>query len=93
MKNYFTTIEKTNDNFFGTVTDNDTKQIVYRTVSHPSHANAIIDINNFLQNQNTASSTTGSANTIPQTITNTAVYTAPADHVTQATQPKRCCGR
>lgn len=92
MKNYFTTIEKLNDNFFGTVTDNDTKQIVYRTVSHSSHANAIIDINNYLQNQNTVSSA-GATNAVPQTITNTAVYTAPADHITPATQTKRCCGR
>lgn len=92
MRNYFTTIEKINDNFFGTVTDNDTKQIVYRTVSHSSHANAIIDINNYLQNQNTTDSK-NNVEPIPQTITNTAVYTAPVDHVTPATQVRRCCGR
>jgi len=92
MKNYFTTIEKINDNFFGTVTDNDTKQIVYRTVSHSSHANAIIDINNYLQNQN-PDDLNKNVEATPQTITNTAVYTAPADHITQATQVRRCCGR
>ena len=91
MKNYFTTIEKINDSFFGTVIDNDTKQIIHRTVSHPSHANAIIDVNNFLQNQN--STVEAAEKVIPQTITNTATYTAPVDYATPAMQTKRCCGR
>jgi len=92
MKNYFTTIEKNNDSFFGTVTDNDTKQVVYRTVSHSSHANAIIDVNNYLQNQNNTS-VNKHLESVPQTITNTTTYTAPHDHITPGTQTKRCCGR
>jgi len=87
MKSYFTTIEKINDNFFGSVTDNENKQLVYRTIGHPSHANAVIDVNNFLQNQ--GSNTHGHSLT-SHTITNTTTYTAPD---TSSPGVKRCCGR
>jgi hypothetical protein len=89
MKSYFTSIEKVNDRFYGAVTDNNSQQLIYRTISHASHADAVIDVNNFLQNQN--NETPGINNTYtPQTISNTTTYTAPQN----TEQPvRRCCGR
>jgi hypothetical protein len=88
MKNYFTTIEKIEGSFFGTVTDNDNQQVVFKTIAKPDHASTIIDVNNYLQNQSTED-INRHVDSIPQTITNTTTYTPP---VAQP-EPRRCCGR
>ena len=88
MKNYFTTIEKIDGSFFGTVTDNDTQQVVFRTVAKSDHASTIIDVNNYLQNQSTED-INRHVNVVPQTITNTTTYAPPVEQPA----PRRCCGR
>lgn len=91
MKNYFTSIERVDSQFFGTVHDATSNQAVYRTVGYGSHSDAITDVNSFLQNT--------SSETIPQqNITNTTTFQAPATETVAApapefTPPKRCCGR
>jgi hypothetical protein len=89
MKNYFTSIERVDSQFFGTVHDATSNQAVYRTAGYNSHSDAIADVNAFLQNT--------SGETIPQqSITNTTTYQAPVTETAPApefTPPKRCCGR
>lgn len=89
MKNYFTSIERVDGQFFGTVHDTTSNQAVYRTTAYSSHSEAITDVNAFLQNT--------SNEPIPQqNITNTTTYQAPVADTTPApefTPPKRCCGR
>lgn len=89
MKNYFTSIERVDNQFFGTVHDAASNQSIYRTTGYGSHSEAITDVNNFLQNDTSA--------TAPQkNITNTTTFQAPVAEVVTApefTPPKRCCGR
>ena len=89
MKNYFTSIERVDNQFFGTVHDAASNQAVYRTIGYGSHSEAITDVNIFLQNT--------SNDVVPQqNITNTTTYQAPVTETAPApefTPPKRCCGR
>lgn len=87
MKNFFTSIERTNEQYIGTVHDSSTSQAVYRTQQYSSHSEAIIDVNRYLQ--------TVSGEQIPQTINNTTTYQEPVVSATtpEFVPPKRCCGR
>lgn len=87
MKNYFTSIERINEQYIGTVHDSNTSQAVYRTQQYGSHTEAIIDVNRFLQ--------TVSSEQIPQTINNTTTYQEPIASTTapENVSPTRCCGR
>lgn len=90
MNNYFTSIERTNDLYVGTVHDANTNQAVYKTAAYPSHTDAIIDINNYLQNTpHTITAPAGVDVSAPAEFVHTQADEQPA-----AEQPvRRCCGR
>ena len=88
MKNYFTSIEKINEVYIGTLHDSDTNQAIYKTAAYPSHRDAIIDVNTHLQqlNNNDAavSDNTPVAINVP----------SPVEQTITSEQPvRRCCGR
>lgn len=89
MKNYFTSIERVDNQFFGTVHDAASNLAIYRTTGYSSHSEAIADVNSYLQNNI-------STMTPQQSITNTTTFQAPVAETVAApefTPPKRCCGR
>jgi hypothetical protein len=86
MKNYFTSIEHINDKFIGSVHDASNNQLVFRTTKpHNTPAEAIQEVNSFLQNNQPSSINEGVA---------TVQASTPLQPVSPAPeQPKRCCGR
>lgn len=83
MKKYFTSINKIEEKYVGTVFDQNTNQELYKTKPYTSQSQALQDVNTFL-----VTSKPPTTDPIPTTIVNTAtpVTGAPSGQ-------RRCCGR
>jgi len=90
MKNYFTSIENVNEKFIGTVHDASNNQLVFRTpVAHSTPAEAIQEVNNFLQQQN------NDTVSLPAEV-QASISSPSTDPVVVSSEPpqaRRCCGR
>jgi hypothetical protein len=88
MKNFFTSIENINDKFIGSVHDANNNQLVFRTSgAHNTPAEAIQEVNSFLQQQNVVS-----ADIVPP-VPVAAPVSEPVIASAEPQQPRRCCGR
>jgi len=88
MKNFFTSIENINDKFIGSVHDANNNQLVFRTAgAHATPAEAIQEVNSFLQQQNLAS-----ADIVPPAPAVASPGEQPPAPI-EPPQPRRCCGR
>lgn len=85
MNNYFTSIENVNDKFVGSVHDANTNQLVFRSSQpHNTPAEAIVEVNNFLQQSSLPST---------QTQTNQPSISPVSQPEAVTPPPQRCCGR
>jgi len=92
MKNYFTSIERANDQYIGTIHSASNNQAVYRTKEYTNHVDAINDVNSYLQSIDTNLQQAQPA-TYTVTTTQTAQVGAPVEQQPIAEPPRRCCGR
>lgn len=85
MKKYFTSLDKINEQFIGTVFDASTNQEVYKTKSYPTQVQVTQDITEFLQTSNPPKADP----VAPQQYTNTFTPIT----ITGTAKRGSCCGR
>jgi hypothetical protein len=91
MNKYYTTIETIQDGqqFIGVVYETSTNQQIFKTNSHPSHIQAVNEINNFLK--------TKLSNNIPAPGTSieisNSIRPVTIKGIVPGTGGRRCCGR
>jgi hypothetical protein len=79
MKQYFTSLEASNEGYVATLFDSYTNQPVYKTKAHASQVEANMDIANYVKTQTT-----------PSTLTAPADPNKP--HPFPQTLKRKCCG-
>ncbi len=90
MSNYYTTIEKQNNMFIGSVFVESSNQLVFQTQHYPSQTQVLADINTFITT-NKPPEVPSVPNHVPtRTITNTVKS---GTNVPLPTVRGRCCGR